>query len=264
MNLIETFGPVPRIGVVRPPLHGPGVCGICRGPARARSDFCWCCRKVCSVLGESPGSMPRVVPMVVFRPGDSWNLVLRRYKDAPVVAARRYFANLLAAEIQCFFDVHGDCIRRQTAGFGAYCVVPTSRPQPRATSPHPLEVVLAGVSAFTRLDTVRLSPSKPAHHLQPDAEAFVPADAADVAGRRVLVVDDSWVTGARALSAVAALRSAGALVAGVVVVGRSVDPSASLRSMSWWTNLVHDSVVPGDSDDAAQCSDACYSGRFLS
>ncbi len=51
---------------------------------------------------------------------------------------------------------------------------------------------------------------------------------------RVLVVDDSWVTGARALSAVAALNSAGTPVAGVLVLGRSVDTSASSRSRSWW------------------------------
>ena len=41
-------------------------------------------------------------------------------------------------------------------------------------------------------------------------------------GRSVLVVDDSHVTGARAQSAVAALRAGGAEVVGIVVLGRVV------------------------------------------
>ena len=41
------------------------------------------------------------------------------------------------------------------------------------------------------------------------------------------MVDDCWVTGARALSAVQLSAGAGATVTGVLVLGRSVDPSAS-------------------------------------
>ena len=57
----------------------------------------------------------------------------------------------------------------------------------------------------------------------------------DVAGRRLVVVDDTWVTGARARSAATALARAGARVAGIVVVGRAVDPGASTRVAAWWT-----------------------------
>jgi predicted amidophosphoribosyltransferase len=246
-----------RIAVVRPLLDDPRVCSLCRGPTRASSRYCWCCSKVCSLLGANPRSMPRVIPVHVFVPGDNWNVSLRRYKDAPVVAARRYFTKLLASELETFLAAHGDCLDEGTGGFEAWCVVPTSRPGSRATSPHPLESVLAGVGALSRFDLVRLLPIKPTHHLQPTTGAFVPADLKAVSHRRVLLVDDSWVTGARALSAVVALRSAGAKVAGVLVLGRSVDPTASSFSRSWWA--AYDSTRSGvvRESGTGPCSDRC-------
>ena len=207
---------------------------MCRGPARAGSGHCWCCLKVCSVLGEDPRSMPRVLPMAVFTPGDAWHVVLRRYKDAPVAAARRYFSDLLTSETNRFVTDHGDCLRAETGGFDSYCVVPTSRPHLVSASPHPLQAVLSDARALDAFDRLRLSAARSVDHLQPAADSFVPVGASTVAGRRVLVIDDSWVTGSRALSAVMALKATGATVAGVFVLGRLVDPSASPSSRSWW------------------------------
>lgn len=257
MNVVETVDPARRIARVRPPLPGPGVCGICRGPASEGRGYCWCCRRVCALLGEVPGSIPYVLPMVAFAPGDVWNVMLRRYKDAPVVAARRHFAKLLSVETEHFFTAHGDCLRVTTGGFDSYCVVPTTRPHTRTMFPHPLEAVLAGVSAFEPLGAIRLAPFQPSFHLRPRTEAFVADDPTRVAGRRVLVVEDSWVTGARALSAVVALRSARAVVTAVLVIGRSVDPSASLLSRSWWTDLRRASATADFVDGEGPCSDGC-------
>jgi predicted amidophosphoribosyltransferase len=48
---------------------------------------------------------------------------------------------------------------------------------------------------------------------------------ARVSGADVLLVDDSWVSGASAQSAAAALKLAGAARVAIVVIGRHVDPS---------------------------------------
>ena len=54
----------------------------------------------------------------------------------------------------------------------------------------------------------------------------------DVAGRRVLAVEDTSTTGASVLSAVEALREAGAEVAGVaVLVDRGARPSVTSRGL---------------------------------
>ena len=255
MNVPARVHRVVGIAVVRPPLPGPLVCEICRGPSRPGSEFCWCCRKVSAALGETPASLPHLFPIAVFGPGDPWSLCLRRYKDAPAVAARRHFASALATEAERSIAIHGDCLREETGGFDAYCVVPTSRPQARAIGRHPLEAVMAGVAALSALDLVRLVPSGPTGHLEPNPSAFVAADGSCVAGRRVLVVEDCWVTGARALSAVVALRRAEATVTCVLVLGRSVDPSASSAAGSWWTGLSRRS---GFTDGAWRCSHNCF------
>jgi hypothetical protein len=92
---------------------------------------------------------------------------------------------------------------------------------------------VAGVPWLAALPRIRLGPGPAvAGHLRPAGDAF--SAPAEGRGRRVLLVDDTWVTGARAASAVAALHGAGASVAAVVVVGRLVDPAASPARAGWW------------------------------
>lgn len=241
------------------PLAGPGVCAICHGPVRTESVYCWCCRKICLGLEIDRASLPPIVPLGLYRPGDPWNLVLRRYKDAPVAAARRYFANLLKIGTEHFLSAHGPCLTGETDGFDAYCVVPSSQVGRVAATPHPLEALLDRIPTIRSLRVVRLSAGEePADHLKPSSAAFLPKDVERGTRGRVLVVDDSWVTGARALSAVAALGSAGWTVAGVLVLGRSIDTSASLHSRSWWAEHA------GDSSQSATAPKRCCMRMCLS
>ena len=61
--------------------------------------------------------------------------------------------------------------------------------------------------------------------VRPDERVAQGEATLDAVGRpRALVVDDTFTTGARAQSAVAALRTAGVDVVGVLVVGRVVTP----------------------------------------
>jgi len=234
------------------PLVGPGVCATCRGPARAGSAICWCCRKVCGGLGIVPESLPPIVPIGLYRPGDPWNVVLRRYKDAPVAAARRYFTGVLERQVERFFLLHGRCLEGETGGFDAFCVVPSSREGRIVRAPHPLEPVLERISPMRSLCVVRLGAGGDrTGHLKPSNTAFVAERNQNGTCGRVLVVDDTWVTGARALSAVAAFSSVGTAVAGVLVLGRSVDTSASSHSRSWWTD--HASGWPPGASGRERC-----------
>jgi hypothetical protein len=179
--------------------------------------------------------MPPVVPMGLYSPGDAWNTVLRRYKDAPVRAAREHFSDLVAVQTEHFLALHADCVRFAMGRFDSYCVVPSSHIRRVSNAPHPLEKVLARVQGLKPLSVLRLVPATgEARHMHASHTAFRPADTPSVERHRVLVVDDSWVTGARALSAVRSLNVAGAEVAGVLVLGRSVDPNAAPYSGSWW------------------------------
>jgi hypothetical protein len=119
---------------------------------------------------------------------------------------------------------------------GRVGLVPSSMRTRRAvatTTAHPLHAVCDATTAFGGALRMELSRGPGAvRHLRPSADAFVPAS--EVAGCRVLVVDDTWTTGAHALSAAAALTGSGATVTGILVIGRAVDPGAAPGVAAWW------------------------------
>jgi len=69
---------------------------------------------------------------------------------------------------------------------------------------------------------------------EPAPDLFSPATR--LSGEPVLLVDDTWATGARAQSAAAALKAAGAGPVGVVVIGRWID--AGYRDNDDWLQRV--------------------------
>jgi hypothetical protein len=110
------------------------------------------------------------------------------------------------------------------------------RGSPRGIDPsnaEPLHAVLDRVPAWAALRRVRLEPGPgTVDHLRPAPDAFSCDERLD--GCRVLVVDDTWTTGAQARSAAAAVTGAGGHVAGIVAVGRFVAPHASVGTAAWW------------------------------
>lgn len=69
----------------------------------------------------------------------------------------------------------------------------------------------------------------------------VASDAAFVAlpearGSRLLVVDDTFTTGARAQSAASVLQLAGARITAVVPIGRVIDPARDQHATAYWSS----------------------------
>ncbi|HUY64671.1 MAG TPA: phosphoribosyltransferase [Acidimicrobiales bacterium] len=186
-------------------------------------------------LGSHPAWAPAVVPVALCRPGDTLHSALRRYKDAPAVAARAHYAGLLGRRLDAFVRAHGRCVAAH-GPWDTLAVVPSSSRVGRhgRYGAWPVEALVARAGSLRgqALLSMERGPGS-ACHLAPAPDAFVASG--DVAGRRVLVVEDTWVTGARAMSAVTALRTAGAEVMAVLVLGRCVDPSASARHAHWWS-----------------------------
>jgi hypothetical protein len=129
--------------------------------------------------------------------------------------SREASAALLAMLLAFLHDRGAQVWRR--AGMGApshACVVPTGRGRP---GPHPLKALVAGCVA---LPWAVLRPAEQAGHQVRalDPERFRAAE--PLAGARVLLLDDTWTTGASAQSAALALKRAGARSVAVVVLGR--------------------------------------------
>jgi hypothetical protein len=158
--------------------------------------------------------------------------VLMGYKESPVGEARRGFGRRVGLLFADFFSAHRSCLDVATAG-DIDLIVPvpsSSRPGPAS-----LERVegLADLSVSTFGNGATWRPRLLCRadgaigHMRPDAQAFaVPAGGRSaVKGARVLLLDDIYVSGARAQSAAAALRRAGATSVLIVPLGRAIRPA---------------------------------------
>ena len=220
------------------PAAGPGVCATCHGPARDGWPDCWCCRVVSARLG--PGATrPIVVALRVCRNGDALHAVLRGYKDDAAAPARHHFAGHVHGLLAEFSAIHAGRVERAAGPWDTVVTVPSSgrgsagRRQRRGRR-HPLEPIAEAVFATHDVRHLDRAPGvAPPRHLVPQPRAFHPVD--DVAGRRVLLIDDTWVTGARVRSAACSVERAGAEVVAMLVVARIVDTAAAPGNARWWS-----------------------------
>ncbi len=199
---------LPAVGSV------PPSCDVCRGPVRPGFTRCYQCGRH-DLLGHGLLA-DAVVPISYSVRGTAFAEDLWRYKwwRAPAASAQASVLALLLA----FLADHGACVWRH-AGMppaGRLAVVPTGSGRP---DPHPL---LRLVSPYLRLPACPLAfrPGRQGRDLDLDRFRAGPIPP----GASVLLLDDTWVSGASAQSAAAALKQAGARRVAVVVLGRHVNP----------------------------------------
>ena len=187
---------------------------MCRGPVSPDFARCYQCGRH-DLLGRGLLA-DAVVPISYAIRGTAFADDLWRYKawPAPAAPARASVLALLLA----FLADHGACVWGHAGMLppGFLAVVPTGAGRP---GPHPL---LALISPYLRLPacTLAIRPGRQGRDLDLDRFRAGPIPA----GADVLLVDDTWVTGASAQSAAAALKLAGARHVAVVVLGRHVNP----------------------------------------
>ena len=192
-----------------------GVCSICHSSAAVGFARCLPCSEATSA------DPPEILPITLSAHGELIHLHLRNYKDSPSATVRARVSLRLAALLAVFMSNHAGCIGQWDY---ATCVPSAKRVA--------LRPVLSRVQLFAgRYRQVLGS--------RPDARqrAIVPAQfsvLSDVRDHRVLLLDDTFVSGARLFSAATALRERGATIVGPVVIGRHIQrswpPSATLLS----------------------------------
>ncbi len=154
--------------------------------------------------------------------------VLMGYKESPVAEARARYATMPARLLREFLAAHAGCVAAVAGGpLGVALGVPsTARPNGAPLT------ALDGMAGAAEAGGACWSPAvlrraaAPVGHMHPDAGAFsvLPEAHRRLEGERVLLFDDTYVSGARAQSAAAALRRAGAAAVVVVVLGRVLRP----------------------------------------
>lgn len=221
------WGPDPTLAACTwVPPAGEGVCALCHASARPGKRVCYSCFRTSAQV-----TMPaeRVVPISLYRTGDDLWHALRRYKDGRDAGLRRRLRGDLARLLAGFLRAHLGCVAPAAGPEWRVTVVPPTR---RRFRRHALERVVRRSPWLRRrylrtLATVRA----PTHGAASDGAFRV---VRPVAGLQLLVVDDTFTTGASVHSAVSALRRAGATVAGVVVIGRVVNPDANPAEGALW------------------------------
>jgi hypothetical protein len=158
--------------------------------------------------------------------------VLMGYKESPVGEARRRFCRRVGHLFAHFFAAHRPCVHAAISG-GVDLVLPVPsslRPGPaslaRVEGLAELGVTAGGPSARWNPDVLRRACGSIGHmHPNPDAFAVPSTCRTSVAGARVLLLDDVYVSGSRAQSAAATLRRAGASSVLIVPLGRVIRPT---------------------------------------
>ncbi len=210
------------------PARGPGVCAICRGCTRPEFSTCYSCARV---TGQVRRPCHQVVPLSLYAIPGELHATLRRYKDGETGEDRRRYTALVVSLLARFLFDHGDCLRSCRAGGWDFI---TTLPSTSRRGPHPLSDAVRMVPwlAAQHQETLLRGPGPMGHNLAND-HGFVVSP--DVRGARVLVVDDTFTTGARAQSAASALQLAGARVIAIVPVGRVIDPDQGGHTLAYWT-----------------------------
>ncbi|HUO73675.1 MAG TPA: hypothetical protein VMU39_23090 [Solirubrobacteraceae bacterium] len=200
--------------VMLSPRLGPCVCRTCFNFTDDYSE-CYAC-------AHNETSADAVAPISYSVARGRLHHTLATYKRDGGETARRLTAEL-AALLWRYLDVHERCVARAVGvpGFDLVTAVPSG--DRGRDQRHPLRVIVGALVVPTRTRYERLLGR---------SETDVPPRTFDprkfrarrqLHGEAVLLVDDTWTTGASAQSAAAALKQAGAGRVAAVVIGRHLN-----------------------------------------
>ncbi len=193
------------------PRPGPGVCDICLDLTDGASR-CYRC-------ADSPQALDAVAPVSYSVAHEQLHHALAGYKRPPEPVARRFQLEL-AAVLWRFLAIQERCVEHaaQARDFAVVTTVPSSTPERDRT--HPLHRIVGDLTgpARDRYERLLRRTGKVVAPRAQDPHKFEAVR--DLTGTDVLLIDDTWTTGANARSAGQALKAAGAQTVAAVVIGR--------------------------------------------
>jgi predicted amidophosphoribosyltransferase len=202
-----------------PPARGPNVCVTCR---RGTDGFtrCWQCNRHHREFGT--GLADLVVPISMGEKDKQLTRVLFQYKNSTSDDVRRKLTNELAYVLAAFLATHQTCLGE----FDLVTVVPSSR----GRTPPFADVLGRRISLTrTRFAETLVTHADNNREMRPDSYSVV----TDVVNRSVLLVDDTWTSGASLQSAAVALKRAGGTRVVGLVIGRHLDVPTAPHPFDW-------------------------------
>jgi hypothetical protein len=200
-----------------PPPAGSGVCDVCHGAPNPGYARCWSCDQSVESVSRP---LELIVPMSLYRVGEQLHTVLGDYKRSTSERVRDRHLLQVAAVLHRFLRDHGGCIERAAGrSWDTVTIVPTKSVRP---GPHPLEraVTLGRAVGPTYRPLLAPDQTDRIERVHGDDRGFKITE--DVRGRHVLLIDDTFTSGATFQSAASRLALEGADVIAGVVIGRVI------------------------------------------
>ena len=209
------------------PYIGSGTCDRCHGRPGEGYSRCYSCAQNDWQL-SAPCST--IVPVSLYEIPSQLHHFLRHYKSGAMPAQASQFSLNVVAVLCHFLSKHRLCIAYSAGGdWDLITTVPSTGGR---VGEHPLVRALRMVPAYFREyeQLLAAGAAKITHNSARDDGFKVMRD---VRGARILIVDDTFTSGARAQSAASALNLAGATVTAIIPVGRVVNPRWE-GTQQWW------------------------------
>lgn len=206
---------------VRPPLPGPDVCGVCRDWKALASTQCDNCINNANLLGAPS---VHVHALTLYSRASPIRDLLTGYKNPQCSSQRLAHKAKIAQVLRTLLSQLHD----QRLRWNAICIVPSTN----TDRSHPLHVITNRSIDHRGLLIAPLQRGPiQLGHRRPHPDGYTTTARLD--GRRVLILDDVYTTGARSQSAAHTLSHAGATITAIAVIGRRINPHATPELAEW-------------------------------
>jgi len=228
---VEEFTDPHLVTYTPPPPPGPGVCDVCHGSPNPGYTRCWSCDNSTESVSHP---LELIVPISLYRVGEQLHTVLKDYKRSPSKRVRERHLYQVAAILHRFLREHATCIEQAAGGTWDTVTIVPSKTQ--RAEPHPLENAIKLGKNLRPLYRTLLTADQPEtiDRVHGDNRGFKTIE--DLCGRRVLLIDDTFTTGATFQSAASRLTLDRATVVAGVVIGRVIttgDPLYPAKDVFW-------------------------------
>lgn len=203
----------------------PGHCRVCTGPIDAGWDYCAPCN---ARRRDGDSYIDAVVCLAYGGHTPQSKRLLYGYKDpwhvSPEYAAAG-FANreeLFVFEMLfCALANHRPCLEAHGGAFQAASFVPSTK----SAAPTRLGTIAGHLATLTSLPLADLvfAGTPGSNTRRVDESMYVLTDAPNIAGKHMLLIDDTWVSGSHAQSVAGALKRQGASRVTALTAGRWLD-----------------------------------------
>ncbi len=207
-----------------PPV-GPAVCDVCHVAVETGWPRCESCELT---TGQVSRPARLMAPVSLYTGLDQLHHVLRNYKDSRIEAIRERLGMRVSATLGRFLRDHEACL----SGGGRFDIV-TVVPSAKRPHPHPLETAILRVRDLRDRFGRMLEPgTEPVQHRRASDTGF--RIVGSVSEARVLLIDDTFTSGAALQSAASAIGLAGASDVAAVMIGRFFRPEYSDTTHTFW------------------------------